>query len=245
MENDKENVAWREAIKEMTLRIANKSIIPLDGDINVSNNVNNSKNLQSIHTPFELCFDIIERLKGYVGCFDNKDFLVFNLEFADVLIYDFGVSKERIWFLTDCVEKVKIGGSSRYNGVNVMEQDFFEMLQVKEGEEGFKGFKGRKFDFVIGNPPYQKPKNVEKSGTIGGDLWSAFVEKGLELCKQNGYLSLIHPPMWRKPEHRIWEKLTQNQIKYLEIHSEEDGRKTFNASTKYDWYILQKSKCED
>jgi len=92
MKNDKENVAWREAIKEITLRLS--SSIPLNGEINDCSNVNNSKNLQSIHTSFSLCFDIIERLKGTVGCFENKDFLVFNLEFADVLIYDFGVNME-------------------------------------------------------------------------------------------------------------------------------------------------------
>ena len=32
---------------------------------------------------------------------------------------------------------------------------------------------------------------------------------------------------------------------FRSMHSEEDGRKTFNASTKYDWYILQKIDCKE
>jgi hypothetical protein len=102
-----------------------------------------------------------------------------------------------------------------------------------------------KFDVVIGNPPYQAPKELEggkKKGTIGGDLWSKFVKKSVELCKDDGYISLIHPPMWRKPEHEIWELLNKYQILYLEIHSEEDGKKTFGAATKYDWYVIQKTE---
>jgi hypothetical protein len=84
------------------------------------------------------------------------------------------------------------------------------------------------FDVVIGNPPFQKPKKIDESkkkSTIGGDLWSNFVDKSLELCKDNGHVTLVHPPLWRKPEHSTWDKLTQYQIKYLEIHSEEDGKK--------------------
>lgn len=32
-----------------------------------------------------------------------------------------------------------------------------------------------------------------------------------------------------------------NNIKYLEIHNTKDGIKVFNAGTRYDWYVLQKT----
>ena len=100
-------------------------------------------NLQNIHTPFDLCYSIIERLKGYTD-FEDKEFCVFNLEFIEVLCYDFGVPLEKIWFLTDCKEKAAIAKSSRYQGVNVMKEDFFETLKKKNEE--------KKFDVVVMNP---------------------------------------------------------------------------------------------
>jgi len=99
-----------------------------------------------------------------------------------------------------------------------------------------------KFDAIIGNPPYQKAKNMReggKAGTTGGDLWSKFIPKAINLTKEHGYIALIHPPMWRKPEHLLYPIMASKNLCYLEMHSEKDGRQTFNASTKYDWYILQ------
>ena len=33
-----------------------------------------------------------------------------------------------------------------------------------------------------------------------------------------------------------------NQMIYLSIHNIKDGQKTFNAGTRYDWYVIQKKK---
>jgi hypothetical protein len=50
---------------------------------------------------------------------------------------------------------------------------------------------------------------------------------------------LVHPALWRKPEHKLFNILRDNLI-YLEIHSSKDGIKTFSAETRYDWYIYSK-----
>ena len=98
--------------------------------------------------------------------------------------------------------------------------------------------KEMKFDVVIGNPPYQ---DANGKSAAKGQLWPYFVEKSINLCKDEGYVALIHPSPWRKPEHKTWNILTSNEIEYLEIHSKKDGQKTFGASTRYDWYIVKKS----
>jgi hypothetical protein len=46
-----------------------------------------------------------------------------------------------------------------------------------------------KFDVIVGNPPYQNGN--EKGGARS--LWRRFVSKSFELCKDNGYVSLITP----------------------------------------------------
>jgi Eco57I restriction-modification methylase/restriction endonuclease TaqI-like protein len=66
------------------------------------------------------------------------------------------------------------------------------------------------FDIVIGNPPYQRIQGIRKedpkfadqlvelydSATGSFDLYVTFVEKGLNLCKDDGVLNFIMPVKW-------------------------------------------------
>jgi hypothetical protein len=61
----------------------------------------------------------------------------------------------------------------------------------------------------------------------------------------------VHPPLWRKPQSPrqvckgFFDMMTkENKMIYLEIHTKEDGEKVFGAGTRYDWYIIQKTKPE-
>ena len=57
------------------------------------------------------------------------------------------------------------------------------------------------FDVVITNVPFQAPTPEGQERNIGRQLWHQFIEKSLELTKDNGYTSLITPATWlqRKP----------------------------------------------
>ena len=99
-----------------------------------------------------------------------------------------------------------------------------------------------KFDVVIGNYPYQKPKARKTDavkGVCGSTLWDKFAKKSFELCKKRGFICAIHPGQWRKPEHKLLDFLKKQNIKYLEMHDMQDGLKTFGAQTGYDWYIIK------
>lgn len=101
-----------------------------------------------------------------------------------------------------------------------------------------------KFDVIIGNPPYQAPitkNNLNNYAMCGSTIWDKFVKKSIDLVSENGYVCLIHPSKWRNPESKLWNVMSKNQIHYLEIHNMNDGLKTFNAATRYDWYIMQKT----
>jgi hypothetical protein len=101
-----------------------------------------------------------------------------------------------------------------------------------------KTFEGMTFDIVVGNPPYNKGNSNKGTGHI---LWDKFVVKSMEILKENGYLCFVHPPPWRKPEHKLFDLFKSNNLVYLEIHNVKDGIKTFGCSTRYDFYVLQKS----
>jgi hypothetical protein len=125
--------------------------------------------------------------------------------------------------------------------LNIYEGD---SLKVDYNEE----FRVKKFDIIIGNPPY----NASGTKASGNTIWQLFVKSSIKLLKKNGYICFVHPNGWRKPNtekgkfYGLFEKMTkENTMLYLEIHDVKDGMKQFNCGTRYDWYILQKKKNEN
>jgi hypothetical protein len=114
-------------------------------------------------------------------------------------------------------------------------------------ENKIPNFQIEKFDVILGNPPFSSNKNNKKSS--GNVIWYDFVEKSLNLLDNNGYLVFVHPSGWRKPVKKtefnvLFHKMTRDcQMEYLEIHSKEDGMKTFGVQTRYDWYVLKNTPC--
>jgi hypothetical protein len=102
------------------------------------------------------------------------------------------------------------------------------------------------FNAVIGNPPYNSPGKTATGNTI----WQLFTKKAIdEWLVDDGYLSYVHPPGWRKPNtskgkfNGMYKKMAiDNQMIYLEIHNTKDGMKVFNKGTRYDFYLLQKTE---
>ncbi len=129
--------------------------------------------------------------------------------------------------------KILLGHDGKYN-LNIHQGSSLE-LDIKN----IWGFD--KFDIIVGNPPYNKPKNSSLKGGYGGrSLWDKFVVKSVEeWLKQGGYLVFIHPPSWRKPEHYLWDILSQKQILYLNCISEKKSKIHFGCSTIVDYYVLE------
>lgn len=106
----------------------------------------------------------------------------------------------------------------------------------------------RKFDLIVGNPPYQDSPKSKISKTSGSVLWDKFVNKSITILSNLGYLVFVHPSIWRKPinsKTKIIDILSifkKFNLIYLEIHDVKDGMKTFNAGTRYDFYCFQKSE---
>jgi hypothetical protein len=99
-------------------------------------------------------------------------------------------------------------------------------------------FWGKKFHICTSNPPYQSASGNKGAGNI---LWDKFVIKANELIEDDGYICLVHPSLWRKPNHKMKDVILANDMLYLEIHDHKDGQKIFGANTRYDWYVSKKS----
>jgi len=67
------------------------------------------------------------------------------------------------------------------------------------------------FDVIIGNPPYQRPREVRN---VGAPLWPDFIEKSVALVKDGGYVSLVVPSAWMKKSSRAkaWKTLKNNDL---------------------------------
>jgi hypothetical protein len=100
------------------------------------------------------------------------------------------------------------------------------------------------FDAVITNPPFNRPTESVNRNI----MWQDFVKKSIQWTKENGYIALITPCLWRKPVFTGYEKISgifdlltnKNQMHYLSMNSIEDGKNIFNAGTPFDYYIVQK-----
>ena len=188
--------------------------------------------LQTIHTPFSLCEDMLCRLNQYCDLqkVDNIAVL-FNLEFVDVLIRKYKIDCERITFFPDS-ELEKVLADSWYE-VNLGQRIRFSRGEINMGKIA------NKFHVVVMNPPYQAPKDSAEGGN--STLWDKFVSESFNLTADDGYVCAVHPANWRSQGEysAIGDLLRSKQMEYLEIHDVKDGEKLFGASTRYDWYVVK------
>lgn len=175
----------------------------------------------AVHTPRPL----VEEILGQISVKNKSILVLFNMEFAVSLVHTSGVDPADITVYIDHPNK---GALAKRLGVKYITNLDIDM----------------KFDVIVGNPPYQKPKSDSRMGSRGAsELWAEFVNKGLSLLKDNGHVAFIHPNAWRKPEDRndFWKLLTQdNQMEKLVMSSGKGGLDWFGIGVRVDYYILQK-----
>lgn len=164
-------------------------------------------------------------------------------------------NEERIRIiLTECIYYADITHLNVFITTELLRCEFESICGINEIDFEFNNYTGDTlqlnikekwdidgFDAVIGNPPYNIPKDGTLKGGYGGrSLWDLFVVKSLnDWVNENSYLVFIHPPSWRKPEHYLWEVLGKKQLLYLKTYSKKDGNKIFGCSTLVDYYVLK------
>ena len=102
----------------------------------------------------------------------------------------------------------------------------------------------KKFDIIVGNPPYQK--NFENNnGRVGGSsLWSEFINKFIDKLNDDKYLLFITPCSWMTGGSNKQSGNILNGImkKYTLLHLNiEECSKYFNVGSTFSYYLIKKS----
>jgi type I restriction-modification system DNA methylase subunit len=132
-------------------------------------------------------------------------------------------SAERLFRYSDITllpyleDNIKCGnsliGTDFYNQdhLNLSDDDRIK-INCFDWEREFYGiFKAGGFDVIIGNPPYVRPHNIEDYAKIyfwkryntfiaKSDMYSCFMEKGINILKNKGLFSFITPHTWTSLE---------------------------------------------
>ena len=99
------------------------------------------------------------------------------------------------------------------------------------------------FDIIIGNPPYNSD-GIKHKGKK--NIYVFFVIKGLAILKKDGYMSYIHPPTYRIPNHKIQHTKTNlnkiyttKKILCIKMFSIVKTKKLMNVMINVDYIIIQ------
>ena len=109
-----------------------------------------------------------------------------------------------------------------------------------------------KFDIIIGNPPYNSNgfKKVPTNNALskkndGVTLWGQFIKKSLLLLQDNGYINMVVPSIWMKPDKaKMYHLLTKHKLHYIKCFTNTETNRIFKgqAQTPTCYFLMQKSQ---
>ena len=91
-----------------------------------------------------------------------------------------------------------------------------------------------KFDVVVGNPPYQDPKNDKRM------LWNQVLDKMAEVTKDDGYIAVVTPSTWLTAStniHNSYRVFEEKQVEEAVIFDKEDS--PFDEGTTVSYSIIK------
>ncbi len=125
----------------------------------------------------------------------------------------------------------------KYFGKNFREKEPFNWQ-----EQFPEVFEQGGFDVIVGNPPYIQSRNLDEeerhfywdkylTNTNHSDIYSFFIEKSINLLKNNGMLGFITPNTWlQTPSFKSLRKKIFSENKIKNILFFEEGTKVFDKT---------------
>ena len=98
----------------------------------------------------------------------------------------------------------------------------------------------QKFDIIIGNPPFNNKgrKKVPTNKKLdklkdGKTIWPDFLKHSISILKKNGYLVMITPSIWMRPDRaKMYHFLTQFNLKKIHCFTNTETNKLFHGSAQ-------------
>ena len=91
-----------------------------------------------------------------------------------------------------------------------------------------------KFNVIVGNPPYQDPKNDKRM------LWNQILDKMAEVTKDGGYIAVVTPSTWLTAStniHNSYRVFEEKQVEEAVIFDKEDS--PFEEGTTVSYSIIK------
>lgn len=102
-----------------------------------------------------------------------------------------------------------------------------------------RDFNGKRFDVVVGNPPYQDSSNSSNK------LWTRFSELAITLANSDGFVALVTPSAWtRKPTSQRIKNLTSLFREYQLVYAALAREHFFQVGEKIGYWVLQKARTQ-
>lgn len=124
-----------------------------------------------------------------------------------------------------------------------------DFLSMNRNDFGFLD-KKNKFDIIIGNPPYNSqglkkvPTNQKMNKKQDGiTIWGDFIKHSTSLLKDNGFLSMIIPSIWMKPDKmKMYDYFMQFKLHKIKCFSNTETKLIFKsqAQTPTCYFLLEK-----
>jgi tRNA1(Val) A37 N6-methylase TrmN6 len=240
------------------MSILNTNIENIDQSLIINNE--NKKLYGEVNTPFSLINDMFslfpeEILKNKhlkwldVGAGSGNFSIVLFQKLNKSLLTQIPDSSQRIkYIIKNMIFLVEINP----NSINLLKERFGEYGNIYSGNYLEMSTSFVEPDIIIGNPPYNfnglkkvpTLRNVEKTKD-GITIWTHFVKKNIEILKPGGWMNIIIPSIWLKPDKAGINNLLL-QFKIIKMHTI-DGNKANqlfykNGQTPLVYFLLQKKK---
>lgn len=221
-----ENKEYNECRDYNELKKHYKEIIDKDQTLYTSSN--------DINTPINCIEEMISKIPKEI--FNKKNIKILDPccgsgNFHLTLKHLYNISDNNLYFNDINKKRLNIVKKFFPKCKNITNLDFLNDYKSSSGTI--------KFDLIVANPPYAKMDINGKRTSKNHNLIKDFLEKSLELLKEDGYLLFLTPNNWMSlsDRNKLIEKITSLQIIYLNIHC---AKKYFSkVGSSFTWYIIQ------
>lgn len=220
-------------------------------------NLENKHLFGEIHTPYAVATDLLNMLPEEVfnnprltwcepGAGHGNISIVLFHKLFQKLMSSFQTKEECKWHVLQMITLIEL---NKVN-VDILKTIFTEDKVVYKDFLNY--FPGEKYDVLFGNPPFNSngTKKVPTSLTSkmktddGETVWCDFIIHSLNLVKDNGYLCMIIPCIWMKPDKaNIYSLLTKYEILKLKCFTNTESNAMFygEAQTPCVFVVVQKT----